>query len=502
MLPELIEPITYSEFGVLAARASDSAPGGDGIPYSAWAVAPSVAMETLYEIYCGCCEGELNIPASFNEFLLVFIPKGQEYTEEGIVQAAPNELRPLCFSNTDQKHIARALNVSLARLAQRRVAPQQLGFVKGRLMTEAIIGMEGTLYRYAQCSPASMPCGVFLDQAAAFSSISRQWMIRVLWLMGAHEWLVSGVLGLYTGGSAAFVLGGSTRRSLVLGAGIRQGCPASGSLWALAFDPIVVMLVDILGDEGFVRAFADDFGLALRDVREQLPLVFNLFAKVKKACGLGLNVGKTQVKLALMSTRLKVEQRLWIEHLESDGAMLVERMPEWKEHSICGYLSDMLQKVGSVAGGLPHPEVVGLRGWQAKLVAHLMADNGKLVRSELRRKLGHHGLHCGESDLDAMATELVGNIYRLSNLGPRHLQFSMIRAVVNGWCTASRFGASGSRCWMGCPEPAADSLSHYLVCGSMQVALLRAGNLPWGGSCGGRRRALGPLPRTWTTPNY
>eukprot|EP00972_Heterocapsa_arctica_P000666 96708-Heterocapsa_arctica.AAC.1 len=81
-----------------------------------------------------------------------------------------------------------------------------------------------------------------------------------------------------------------------MGAGIRQGCPASGTLWAIAFDPILRSLIAALDTNQLatVGGFADDLGIAVDDPMTALPLTVSFFQVVKLAAGLQLNLKKTQ----------------------------------------------------------------------------------------------------------------------------------------------------------------------------------------------------------------
>ena len=51
----------------------------------------------------------------------------------------------------------------------------------------------------------------------------------------------------------------------------------SGSLWCLVFDPIIRALVELVGEDGSLSAFADDVGVSVGDIiRASLTLVLIL----------------------------------------------------------------------------------------------------------------------------------------------------------------------------------------------------------------------------------
>ena len=63
-----------------------------------------------------------------------------------------------------------------------------------------------------------------------------------------------------------------------MSAGVRQGCPASMVLFALALDPFVRWVMsEALGPGDSLRAYADDLGMVMADVISQLPVVMECF---------------------------------------------------------------------------------------------------------------------------------------------------------------------------------------------------------------------------------
>ena len=75
-----------------------------------------------------------------------------------------------------------------------------------------------------------------------------------------------------------------------LASGILQGCPTSGALWALCFDPLVRAMIDAV-PMGRVFAFADDVLILLNLTSEQCALPAAQF------CLLGLLFSKQLLKV-------------------------------------------------------------------------------------------------------------------------------------------------------------------------------------------------------------
>ncbi len=159
---------------------------------------------------------------------------------------APSLTRPISLSNTSSKFFALALNQPLAQVAQVTVHPRQRGFVRGRSITDNVIEIEGFAQSYA-IAEAEDPAILLFDIKAAFPSLAHSWLWVVLIRMGIPKAIISAIRALYRGGVAIVVLLGARWGGFPIHSGIRQGCPASGTLFALAIDPCIRYLMDQLG---------------------------------------------------------------------------------------------------------------------------------------------------------------------------------------------------------------------------------------------------------------
>ena len=76
---------------------------------------------------------------------------------------------------------------------------------------------------------------MFLDIAAAFASVCHLWLAAALARMGLPQWLLDGLLALYDQGMAINSFNGESDLQIAMLAGIKQGCPSSGSVSGAAF---------------------------------------------------------------------------------------------------------------------------------------------------------------------------------------------------------------------------------------------------------------------------
>ena len=157
------------------------------------------------------------------------------------------------------------------------------------------------------------PAQVLLDVKAAFPSAAWSWIFFVLNAMHAPSWIVNCVCALHFGSSSQIVLGRSRGTSFCVTSGIKQGCPMSGSLWNLLFDPLFrAVRANADGSRGGASAFADDVGLAYPDAVTGIRLLVPLLDLVGAASCLRLNWSKTVLlnfsRFSDFEVRRKLEQ--------------------------------------------------------------------------------------------------------------------------------------------------------------------------------------------------
>ena len=170
--------------------------------------------------------------------------------------------------------VAKALDLGLRRVVAERVSELQHGFVAGRTTGDAIVHIETEMLCRYECELGEFPGAIFLDQAAAFASISHEWLHLALVAIGVPIWLVTGLLALYHGGRARIGWHGGLEATIGLASGIRQGCPTSGSVWALVFDPIIRGMYALLRPRGgSLRVYADDVAAGVRNLFLDLPAI-------------------------------------------------------------------------------------------------------------------------------------------------------------------------------------------------------------------------------------
>jgi hypothetical protein len=300
---------------IASLRRQDSAPGPDGICYSAWKAAGPVGIDILHGILTDLWQGG-SPPPSFRRSLMVFLPKSDSQA------VGPHELRPLALCDSDYKIIMGCINHRLAHHLPDYVDDRQRGFMRGRLGLDNLLLLEAAAM-LASRSGAAAPALCFLDIAAAFPSLLHDFLKAVLdKFLGPHP-LNHMITTMYTDNTCDIVIRGSVMPGFSVLCGVRQGCPLSGSLFALAFHPIIVSLSNSLyrvsmniGHDIF--AYADDLALVLYEFWKLLPALDRALADIAAGAGLHINWQKVQLiplwwhaDLELMRRRISATCPRW-----------------------------------------------------------------------------------------------------------------------------------------------------------------------------------------------
>ena len=145
---------------------------------------------------------------------------------------------------------------------------------------------------------ASLDCEdaviILVDFIGAFASISRKFMREAASAAGLPAGAMTVFDSLYYGTVSQMLFHGQLFGQVPLDSGIRQGCPLSPLLFALATDSLL-RIIEWRHPAAVTRAFADDTAVVLRSWSKESRRIFNTFYVFGTISNLELNYSKTVV---------------------------------------------------------------------------------------------------------------------------------------------------------------------------------------------------------------
>jgi hypothetical protein len=171
-------------------------------------------------------------PQDFNHSTLVLLPEKPPIKCNSSLYYAAKDTRPLSIVNTDNRIVANALRDRLARFAGSICNPSQRGFLPNRRLIDNVVEIDFECRQaYVRGKRGAL---VLVDFSAAFPSLSQDFMFKVLEKQNVPEQYIRAIQQLYKGNMQFIQLEGSTTPSFCINSGVRQGCPLSPILFALA----------------------------------------------------------------------------------------------------------------------------------------------------------------------------------------------------------------------------------------------------------------------------
>ena len=287
--PQIDWELSRNHLAFLLKHPKKSAPGPDGVPFSAF----TATMELSFPILWGCAADLLqggSPPPDFNHANLILLPKKPSVEVDGVKWFAPKDTRPLSIVNSDNRILANIFREVLGKFASKFCRKEQRGFLTNRFLLDNVIDVDFEARKlYLQGSDGGL---VLVDLAAAFPSLGHDYLFRILEHQGVPDQFITAIRAFYVNNLNFISLDGATSPAFVAQSGVRQGCPMSPVLFALALDPFLDYVSRRLPENTLVRAYADDMAFILHDLSDITSLA-DAFQVLGKASALHVNIGKT-----------------------------------------------------------------------------------------------------------------------------------------------------------------------------------------------------------------
>ena len=155
---------------------------------------------------------------------------------------SPDALRPLTMCNSDCKILTTAICRGLQWYTMRCIHPSQR-CISSRHMTDNIFEVETSALAHVACSPQESNI-LLTDSAAASPSVIHSWIFHILEKAELPQFIRRFSRMFFFAKALRKLNLQGKPKDIFYGQGVRQGCPASGFLFAMAFDPFFRWLHD------------------------------------------------------------------------------------------------------------------------------------------------------------------------------------------------------------------------------------------------------------------
>ncbi|KAF1331101.1 Rxlr effector protein, partial [Globisporangium splendens] len=211
----------------------------------------------------------------------------------------PLDYRPITLLTTTYKLFAKVLATRLQDILLWIIGEEQQGFVRDRLMENAILIMQAALDKAYHSSTEGLddaPGIAMLDFMKACDTLDRDFLYLVLSKFGFGRQFVDLVRRMHTDTTAQYLVDGELSREWEVKSGILQGCPLAPLLFIVAAEILALAVQQDPHLEGIratrsgaephlISTFVDDSAVFLKQGR-QLPRLMQLLSEFGQQSGL------------------------------------------------------------------------------------------------------------------------------------------------------------------------------------------------------------------------
>jgi exonuclease III len=284
------QPISMDEIQRALRRGIQKAPGPDGIVSAFYIENWDVIKQDLCDVVHYAVTQETT-ETTLNQGTIVCIPKTKATN-------TPTGYRPITLFNTDYKIIARTLAQRLRPLMEELRETQYCGVPNNNIFDAVNTVREAIAHAEITGTPL---CVISLDFQEAFDKISHTYLFTLLEKYAINGYIRTGIKNLYSHATSIVQVNGYTSDPIPIHGAIRQGCPLSMQLYALALHPLLTLLNQTVnrlqigrsGRNSAVVAYADDITLFVTSPND-LPIIWDIIQTFERATGAQLNRQKSK----------------------------------------------------------------------------------------------------------------------------------------------------------------------------------------------------------------
>lgn len=275
----------------IAQSPKNKSPGPDGLPVEFYQVFQGQMKSKLLLICNELMTPDKEIAKEFLEGIVVLIPKHPS-------SISVKNLRPITLLNSDYKIMARILAQRLKTVMHEVTGPYQTSVGKGRSIIQTVCEYRDII---AIADVLRLPCAIMtLDFEKAFDRVDHQYLLHTMSAMGIPHNFVNIIGRILRSSTSRIMINGQLTRELAFSSSVRQGCPMSMALFAIAIEPLLATLqkrlqgLCIHGQNISCKAYADDVGLVITG-ESDIEIAFQVIRKYELASGARLNQTKSSI---------------------------------------------------------------------------------------------------------------------------------------------------------------------------------------------------------------
>lgn len=292
---KLDQPISVEELGVaMASMQGGKCPGPDGYPVEFYRKFFPLLAPLLVDMYNESYTS-LMLPSTLTQATIsLILKKNKDPLDCG-------SYRPISLLNVDFKLLSKLLALRLDPILPTIISPDQTGFIRNRYSFYNLRRLYNIIYN--QPSSKTPEALISLDAEKAFDRVEWAYLFYTMQKFGLGHKFITWVQLLYSAPQASVRTNNNFSEYFCLHRSTRQGCPLSPLLFAIAIEPLAVLLrsnQDIAGisRSGIVHKvslYADDLLLYVSNISTSIPAALQSLTTFGSISGYKLNLGKSEL---------------------------------------------------------------------------------------------------------------------------------------------------------------------------------------------------------------
>jgi hypothetical protein len=295
---DLFKPVTLAEIkDILSHFKTERSPGPDGWTSEFFCFFFDFLGEELLQMVEDTrITGK--IAGGINSTFLVLIPKDDS-------PITFNDYRPISLCNLIYKIISKVISNRIKPFLGRSLSAEQLGFLKGRRIQDAIGAAHECLHSIKQKNLKALV--MKLDLKKAFDCVDWDFLRLILHAVGFGERFITWTLSCVTSANIAVLINGEPSTFFRSERGLRQGCPLSPYLFILIMEALSILLTKSFTEHkisgikvsNLIKIvhlmFVDDVLLLSKADPEEWLIILEVLQRFSTVSGLSINHSKSTV---------------------------------------------------------------------------------------------------------------------------------------------------------------------------------------------------------------